>query len=132
RNSTGSGNRAISTARRTGKQYNMAVRLDEPFRAAAEDLNRLFVVGDSGRPITLGNVARITQGSGPVMIERKYQQRVIKIAANPAGRDLGSISQELEEKFKALPLPPGFSLQLGGQTQQQREAFGSLKFTTIL
>ncbi|HEY5449191.1 MAG TPA: efflux RND transporter permease subunit, partial [Polyangia bacterium] len=28
--------------------------------------------------------------------------------------------------------PPGFALQLGGQTQQQREAFGSLKFTTIL
>jgi multidrug efflux pump subunit AcrB len=56
----------------------------------------------------------------------------VKIAANPTGRDLGSISDELEERFKALPLPPGFSLQLGGQTQQQREAFGSLKFTTIL
>ena len=98
----------------------------------AEDLNRLFVIGDGGRPILLGSVAHIAQGTGPVMIERKYQQRVVKIAANPAGRDLGSISEELEERFKALPLPPGFSLQLGGQSQQQREAFGSLRFTTIL
>jgi len=66
------------------------------------------------------------------MIERKYQQRIIKISANPTGRDLGALSEDLEARFKQLPLPPGFSLQLGGQTVQQREAFGSLKFTTLL
>src|SRR3990167_9516069 len=66
------------------------------------------------------------------MIERKYQQRIVKISANPTGRDLGTLSGELEERLQALPLPPGFSLQLGGQTQQQREAFGSLRFTTVL
>jgi hydrophobe/amphiphile efflux-1 (HAE1) family protein len=131
-NSNVSVNPAIFTDPRTGNQYNMVVQLDEPFRSVAEDLSRLFLIGDGGRPILLGSVAQITQGTGPVMIERKYQQRVVKIAANPTGRDLGSISDELEERFKALPLPPGFSLQLGGQTQQQREAFGSLKFTTIL
>src|SRR5262249_24046000 len=131
-NSNVSVNPAIFTDPRTGNQYNMVVQLDEPFRSAPDDLSRLFVIGDGGRPILLGNVARISTGTGPVMIERKYQQRVVKIAANPVGRDLGSISDELEERFKALPLPPGFSLQLGGQTQQQREAFGSLKFTTIL
>jgi multidrug efflux pump subunit AcrB len=131
-NSNVSVNPAVFTDPRTGNQYNMVVQLDEPFRSAPEDLSRLFVVGEGGRPIILGNVARISQGTGPVMVERKYQQRVVKIAANPAGRDLGSLSLDLEERFKALPLPPGFSLQLGGQTQQQREAFGSLKFTTIL
>src|SRR5262245_8575440 len=131
-NSNVSVNPAVFTDPRTGNQYNMVVQLDEPFRVAAEDLSRLFVVGDGGRPIILGNVAQITQGTGPVMVERKYQQRVVKIAANPSGRDLGSLSLELEDRFKALPLPPGFSLQLGGQTQQPREAFGSLKFTTIL
>jgi hydrophobe/amphiphile efflux-1 (HAE1) family protein len=131
-NSNVSVNPAVFTDPRTGNQYNMVVQLDEPFRSAPEDLSRLFVVGEGGRPIILGNVAQISQGTGPVMVERKYQQRVVKIAANPAGRDLGSLSLDLEEQFKALPLPPGFSLQLGGQTQQQREAFGSLKFTTIL
>ena len=131
-NSNVSVNPAVFTDPRTGNQYNMVVQLDEPYRSAPEDLSRLFVIGEGGRPVSLGNVAQISQSTGPVMIERKYQQRVVKIAANPAGRDLGSVSEELEEKFKALPLPPGFSLQLGGQTQQQREAFGSLKFTTIL
>ncbi len=125
-------NPSIYTDPATGNQYNMVVQLDERFRSQAEDLSNLFVVGDSGRPISLGSLAEIKQGTGPVMIERKYQQRIVKISANPAGRDLGSISDELEDKFKAMALPPGFSLQLGGQTVQQREAFGSLKFTTVL
>ncbi|HEU5191301.1 MAG TPA: efflux RND transporter permease subunit [Methylomirabilota bacterium] len=131
-NSNVSVNPSIYTDPRTGNQYNAVVQLDEEFRSSPEDLGRLFVTGDGGRPVLLGNLAEIRQGTGPVMIERKYQQRIIKISANPTGRDLGALSEELEARFKQLPLPPGFSLQLGGQTVQQREAFGSLKFTTLL
>jgi len=66
------------------------------------------------------------------MIERKYQQRLIKITAQPSGRDLGAIALDLEDKLRALSLPPGFTFQLAGQIQQQREAFSSLKFTSLL
>src|SRR4029453_11382412 len=131
-NSNVSVNPSIYTDPRTGNQYNAVVQLDEEFRSSPADLGRLFVTGDGGRPVLLGNLAEIRQGTGPVMIERKYQQRIIKISANPTGRDLGALSEDLEARFKQLPLPPGFSLQLGGQTVQQREAFGSLKFTTLL
>lgn len=123
---------SIYTDPRTGNQYNMVVQLDEPFRSAASDLSRLFVIGDGGRPVLLGSVAEIRQGTGPVMLERKYQQRIVKINANPSGRDLGAISADLEERFRGMGLPPGFSVQLGGQTVQQREAFSSLKFTSLL
>ncbi|MBI2524794.1 MAG: efflux RND transporter permease subunit [Candidatus Rokubacteria bacterium] len=131
-NSNISVNPSVFTDPRTGNQYNAVVQLDEEFRARAEDLGRIFVLGDGGRPVLLGSLAEIRQGAGPVMIERKYQQRIVKISANPAGRDLGTLSAEIEERLQALPLPPGFSLQLGGQTQQQREAFGSLRFTAVL
>ncbi len=125
-------NPSIFTDPRTGNQYNVVVQLDEPYRSSSEDLSRLFVIGDGGRPISLGSVAEVKQGVGPVMIERKYQQRLIKITATPQGKDLGSIAQDIEDKLKALPLPPGFQFQLTGQIQQQREAFGSLKFTSLL
>jgi len=123
---------SIFTDPRTGNQYNVVVQLDEPFRSTSEDLSRLFVIGDGGKPISLGSVAEIKQGVGPVMIERKYQQRLVKITATPSGRDLGSIAVDIEDKLRALPLPPGFQFQLTGQIQQQREAFGSLKFTSLL
>src|SRR5882724_5605043 len=125
-------NTSIFTDPRTGNQYNVVVQLDEPYRSSSEDLSRLFVIGDGGRPISLGSVAEVRQGVGPVMIERKYQQRLIKITAQPSGRDLGAIAVDLEDKLKALPLPPGFTFQLAGQIQQQREAFSSLTFTSLL
>jgi hydrophobe/amphiphile efflux-1 (HAE1) family protein len=125
-------NPSIFTDPRTGNQYNVVVQLDEPYRSSSEDLARLFVIGDGGRPVSLGSVAEVRQGVGPVMIERKYQQRLIKITAQPSGRDLGAIALDLEDKLRALPLPPGFTFQLAGQIQQQREAFSSLKFTSLL
>src|SRR5262252_7769300 len=125
-------NPSIFTDPRTGNQYNLVVQLDEPYRSSSDDLSRLFVIGDGGRPVSLGSVAEVRQGVGPVMIERKYQQRLIKVTAQPTGRDLGAIALDLEDMLKALSLPPGFSFQLAGQIQQQREAFSSLKFTSLL
>jgi CzcA family heavy metal efflux pump len=131
-NSNASVNPSVFTDPRSGNQYNVVVQLDEPYRRTADDLNRLFVTTPNDRPVLLSTIAEITQSTGPVEIERKYQQRLIRIAANAVGRDLGSASEELESKFRQLPMPAGFTIRMGGQTEQQREAFGSLFFTSIL
>jgi multidrug efflux pump subunit AcrB len=125
-------NPSIYTDPKTGNQYNIVVQLDEPFRQALNDLGRIVVRTDEDRPVLLSTVAEIKRSTGPVEIERKYQQRLVRVAANTIGRDLGSISAELEERFSRLSLPAGFSLRLGGQSERQREAFGSLYFTSVL
>src|SRR5437773_607228 len=130
-NSNASVNPSIFTDPRTGNQYNLVVQLDEPYRQTPDDLARLFVTVND-RPVLLSTVGSIVQSTGPVEIERKYAQRLIRINANAVGRDLGSISEELEAKFRRLPLPAGFTVRLGGQTEQQRESFASLYFTSIL
>jgi CzcA family heavy metal efflux pump len=130
-NSNASVNPSIFTDPRSGNQYNVVVQLDEPYRRTADDLARLFVTVND-RPVLLSTVASIVQATGPVEIERKYQQRLVRVAANAVGRDLGSISEELEAKFRQLPLPAGFTVRLGGQTEQQRESFASLYFTSLL
>src|SRR5439155_1599109 len=88
---------------------------DEPYRRTPEDLGRIFVTTDDGRPVLLSTIADIKQSAGPVEIERKYQQRLVRIAANAVGRDLGSISEELEAKFGRLPLPAGFAVPRAGR-----------------
>src|SRR5438309_427175 len=105
-NSNASVNPSIFTDPRTGNQYNLVVQLDEPYRQTADDLRRLFVTAND-RPVLLSTIAEITQSTGPVEIERKYQQRLVRVAANAVGRDLGSVSEELEGKFRRLPLPAG-------------------------
>ena len=131
-NSNVSVNPSIFTDPRTGNQYNIVVQLDEPFRVAPEDLGKIFVSGAGGRPIILSTVAEIKRSVAPVELERKYQQRLIRVSGNPVGRDLGAISTDIEGRLSSLRLPPGFEVKLGGQTAQQREAFASLWFMTIL
>jgi hydrophobe/amphiphile efflux-1 (HAE1) family protein len=131
-NSNVSVNPSIFTDPGTGNQYNIVVQLDEPFRVRPEDLGKIFVTSPGGRPVTLSTIAEIRRSVGPVEIERKYQQRLIRVSANPAGRDLGAISRDIEGRLGSLQLPPGFEVRLGGQTAQQREAFSSLTFMTIL
>jgi CzcA family heavy metal efflux pump len=131
-NSNASISPSVFTDPRSGNQYNVVVQLDEPFRQTVDDLGRIFVTTDDGRPVQLAALADIKTSSGPVEVERKYQQRLVRVGGNVVGRDLGSISNELDAKFRQLPLPAGFSVRLGGQTEQQREAFGSLYFTSIL
>jgi CzcA family heavy metal efflux pump len=131
-NSNVSVNPSIFTDPRTGNQYNIVVQLDEPFRVRPEDLGKIFVTPAGGRPVVLSTIAQIQRSVAPVEIERKYQQRLIRVSGNPVGRDLGAISDDIEGRLRALQLPPGFAVQMGGQTAQQREAFSSLTFMSIL
>jgi CzcA family heavy metal efflux pump len=130
-NSNASVNPSVFTDPRTGNQYNVVVQLDEPYRQTTDDLGRIFVTA-AERPVLLSTIATIEKTTGPVEVERKYQQRIIRVSANTVGRDLGSISDELEQKFRSMPLPAGFTIRLGGQTEQQREAFSALYFTSLL
>ncbi|MBI4271954.1 MAG: efflux RND transporter permease subunit, partial [Candidatus Rokubacteria bacterium] len=130
-NSNSSVNPSIFTDPRTGNQYNVVVQLAEEHRQTTDDLGRIFITAND-RPVRLSTIAEISRSTGPVEIERKYQQRIIRVSANAVGRDLGSLSEELDARFRQLPLPAGFSIRLGGQTEQQREAFSSLYFTSLL
>jgi len=121
----------VFTDPRTGNQYNVVVQLDEPYRRTPEDLGRVFVTARDRR-VLLSTVADIVQSTGPVDIERKYQQRIVRVSGNAVGRDLGSVSEEIEANLRRMPMPAGFAVRLGGQTEQQREAFSSLYFTSLL
>jgi multidrug efflux pump subunit AcrB len=130
-NSNVSVNPSIFTDPRSGNQYNIVVQLDEPFRVRPEDLGKIFVTAPAGRPVVLSTLADIRRSVAPVEIERKYQQRLIRVSGNPAGRDLGAISDDIEQRLGTIQMPSGFSVQMGGQTAQQREAFSSLAFMSI-
>jgi len=122
----------IYTDPQNGNEYYISAWLAEQYRKDLTDLEQILLTNRAGEPVLLKNVATIEFNAGPVKVDRKYFQRVIHITANPVGRDLGSIAEELEARFAELQLPPGFSIRLAGQIQQQRETFEGLIFATVL
>lgn len=131
-NGNGQTDPIIFTDPETGNEYYISAWLDDRFRKDLTDLENLLLTTKAGEPVLLKNLASIRFNSGPVKIERKYFQRVIHITANPIHQDLGAIAQALEAKFAELQLPPGFTVRLAGQIQQQRETFAGLWFASIL
>src|SRR5262249_32747928 len=72
------------TDAKTGNEYYINVRLDDRFRSNVSDLGNIFLKAPSGDMIALDTVAKVVRSSGPVVINRKYLQRIIDVTANVA------------------------------------------------
>jgi multidrug efflux pump subunit AcrB len=130
-NGNGQTDPIIYTDPSNGNEYYISAWLAEPYRKDLSDLERIVLTTPTGTPVLLKNVASLKLNSGPVKIDRKYFQRVVHITANPVGRDLGSLAEELTARFADLRFPEGFSVRLAGQVQQQQETFENLVFLAL-
>ncbi len=118
---------------KTGNQYYINVRLDDAFRNEVQDLSDVFVKSPAGPVVSLANIATVKRNSGPVLVNRKYLQRIIDVTANVApGKDLGTASAAVQGAVNELQPPDGFTAKLGGQTAAQQEANAGLAFAALM
>jgi hydrophobe/amphiphile efflux-1 (HAE1) family protein len=118
---------------KTGNEYFINVRLDDAHRSRVDDLSSMFMHTPAGAMVALDSIAKVTRGSGPVVINRKYLQRIVDVTANVGpGKDLGGASDAVQRVLDELPPPEGFTVRLGGQTEAQKQAFADLGFAGVL
>ncbi|MFD3699793.1 efflux RND transporter permease subunit [Streptomyces sp. NPDC058646] len=77
-------------------------------------------------PLKLGDIAEVKEVPGPVAMTRIDGARAATVTAKPLGDNTGAISAALQTKLKALDLPAGATASVGGVSEDQDEAFGSL------
>jgi len=112
---------SVFTDPTTGNQYDILVRLDQDYRSKIDDLKKIIITTNSGKQVLLGNIATIEKANAPVQIDRKYQQRLVEVTANVAGRDLGSVAKDIQNKVDLLNIPPGFEVKQTGNVEQQQK-----------
>mgnify|MGYP000489436923 CR=1 FL=1 len=83
-------------------------------------------------PIRLGSVARIRIEEGPSEIRRLDGQRAAVIEANTAGLDLQTVIERVSDRVAAVPLPRGFTVTVGGQSEEIKRATDSLLLALLL
>jgi HAE1 family hydrophobic/amphiphilic exporter-1 len=126
------GSRA-TVLRESGREYDIVVRLAEPDRSFLADVNQISLVSATGETVPLRNVVDITYARGPVIIDRKDQERVINVNANAAaGLDLGTLAARAREALRAVDVPDGFALVLGGEYEEQQKASRQLLLALLL
>jgi multidrug efflux pump subunit AcrB len=117
----------------TGNSYFINVRLDDEHRSAVSDLRDVFLRTPASVTVPLANVAHVERSSGPVQITRKYLQRIVDVTANVApGADLGAASDAAQRALDDTTPPDGFTVQLGGQTLAQKQAFQGIGLAALM
>ena len=110
-----------------GDQVDVVLRLNETQRERVEQLRGLPVAfAKDGTPVTLESVATIESVFNPEIIRRQNLQRREAVFAGVQGRSAGDVGNDVQKLIKETTLPPGYSFDIGGQMQQQQEAFGGL------
>jgi HAE1 family hydrophobic/amphiphilic exporter-1 len=74
----------------------------------------------------------VESSRGPVLVQRKDQQRMVSVVANVAGRDLGSVARDIQAQLDQIPRPTGYDLTIAGNFEEQQEAFDELLVSLIL
>jgi multidrug efflux pump subunit AcrB len=110
-----------------GDQVEVVLRLNQSQRERLEQLRGLPVAfAKDGTPIALDSVADITPVFNPEIIRRQNLQRREAVFAGVKDRSPGDVGADVQKLIKETNLPPGYSFDVGGQMQQQAEAFGGL------
>ena len=104
---------------------------DAEKRSIDEILN-LTLTTSTGEQVTLRNLVTTKSGRGPILIDRKEQQRLVTVQANIAGRDLGSVASDVQALLDQISRPAGYDLKVSGKFEEQQKAFRELVVSLVL
>jgi HAE1 family hydrophobic/amphiphilic exporter-1 len=115
-----------------GNSYRILVQLKDAEKRSLDEILNLTLTTVSGEKVALRNLVTNTKSRGPVLIDRKDQQRRVIVSANVAGRDSGSLASEVQALLNSIPRPVGYELTVAGEFEEQQQASRELMISLLL
>jgi len=106
------------------RQIPIVVKLQDSARQDLDTLGRLSVPGKRG-PVMLAQVAHISMGSGPAVIDRYDRARNIKFEIELSGLPLGEVTDQVKNLAAVKNLPAGIAVVEVGDAEAMGELFAS-------
>lgn len=110
------GGEDVTTIKQGDNQYNVQLRLDEPFRDQPEKLGNLLIPS-AASAVRVSDIAQLTMGNGPSNIQRYNRQRQVTVYASLDGVPLGEGVARVREKVSELSLKPGYGIVFTGNAR---------------
>ncbi|CAN5767897.1 efflux RND transporter permease subunit [soil metagenome] len=117
--------------RQGGYEYPIIVRLKQQDRELVSDVNDVMVTTASGVSLPVRNVMVIQSQLGPSQIDRKNQERMITVSAEPE-IPLSQAVKAVTARLPEINRPQGFSIGFGAEVEQQEKTFNELRLVLIL
>jgi multidrug efflux pump subunit AcrB len=113
---------------KSGVGYQIQVQIPIQRMNSLEEIRNIPIMNEKGRQVNLRNVADVSNGTVLGEYDRYNMQRMVTLAANVSGEDLGRVSDRVDDALRRVGQPPtGVSLAVRGQVPPMRELFGGLE-----
>ncbi|MEQ1439282.1 efflux RND transporter permease subunit [Fontimonas sp. SYSU GA230001] len=123
----------VATRYRIGdRDVDVLVRGGEDARNSVDAIANLLVNPDAAQPVRLSSIADVRLKSGPGEIRRVDQRRVVVVSANLTRGDLGDGIAEIARILAGIPMAPGLSATVTGQSEEMKLSFRSLALALAL
>ena len=117
--------------REAGNEYPIIVRLREEDRGRVEDISNILLSTSQGQVIEAKNLMTVRNQSGPTEIQRKNQERIIRVTAEPQ-TTLSSALAAVNSRLSEVAVPPDMRVSFGAEAEEQARAFAQLQMMLIL
>jgi HAE1 family hydrophobic/amphiphilic exporter-1 len=109
----------VSTFNEGTDQYDVRLRAVGEARASKENLSRLFANSSKVGWVSLDNLARVEEGTGPSAIDRRNRQRQVTLTANvrPGGSQ-SEVLARMNQFVKEMNLEQGYETGLVGRSKE--------------
>jgi len=115
-----------------GDSYRILVQLKDAEKRSLNEILDLTLTTASGEKVALRNLVNAEASRGPILIDRKDQQRLVTVSANVAGRDQGSVARDIQALLDAIPRSVGYDLAVAGTFEEQQKSFRELIVSLVL
>lgn len=126
------GGRVVGEVREGEQIFDLVVRFAPEYRERPGLLGDIPIRVDRGM-VPLAQLATVREDRGPNIINRENGQRKIVVSANVAGRDVGTVVDDIRAIVaERIELPPDYFVQFGGQFESQQRATQRIAVTSVL
>src|SRR6185503_17983735 len=102
------------------------VRLPDAVRFNPAALSQTLLHSPDGKLIPVAAVAHTERSNGQSELLRENLRGMALVSARLENRDLGSAVAEIRTRLRDVKLPVGYTYEIGGQYESQRQAFREL------
>ena len=124
---------AVSQVLEEQRSFDLVVRFAEPYRGSIDAIRDARIGTPAGGQVALAALADVRRDVGPNAISRENVQRKIVVQANVAGRDVGSVVEDIRGQVRtAVDMPPGYYVEYGGQFESAEAATRRIVLLSLL
>ncbi len=121
-----------TTLKTNGEETDIVLSLNDAYKESVENLKQILIPAPTGQQVTIGEIADFAFDNSPSQIVRQDQVRTVTISSNISGRDLQSVSKDVERAVSKYQLPAGYTIDTGGEQEEMMDSFTSLFYALLL